>query len=190
MSELEERYSNLSDNELMIMVYFESSNYTEEAIKIAKSILAKRGLNQPSDDILQKAKDYQKQIKEIEENNRDAFGEKKLKQAFKKRNYFFIGKWFFWFIVGYGIYSALIGIREMTTKQLLWPGWILFILEVAFTIAIFGIIPVIFFIIYSLKLSPKQRKEKKLLLFMPKHIFFVYGISLLLFIIFVILPKL
>lgn len=45
MNELEERYSKLNDNDLLIMVHFESSNYTEEAIKCAKLILNKRGLS-------------------------------------------------------------------------------------------------------------------------------------------------
>jgi hypothetical protein len=190
MNELRDRYSKLNNNELLVMVYFENSDYTSEAIDVAKKVLDERGLSQPSDEILQLAKDYQTQLKESEENIRDIFGEKKLKQAFKKRDYFFIGKWLFWSIAGYGIYSALISVKELVAKRPLWPGWILFILEVAFTIALFGIIPIIFFFIYSLKLPPRERKEKGLTLFMPKYVFFIYGVSLFLFVVLVILPRL
>ncbi|MBU2524083.1 hypothetical protein KKG71_02730 [Patescibacteria group bacterium] len=190
MNELEEKYSKLSDNELLIMVYFESSDYTEEAIKIAKSILDKKGLSQPTDEILQHAKNHQTRIKKSEETSRDIFGEKKLKQAVQKRDYYFIGKWLFWIVVGSGIYSALTGIKEATYIHPLWSPWMLFFLEIFLTIAIFGIIPIVFFIAYSLRLSSGQRKEKGLFLFMPKYVLFVYGISLLLFVVFLILPRL
>lgn len=190
MNELRGRYSKLSDNELLIMVYSESSDYTNEAIDVAKSILDDRGLSQPSDKVLEQAKNYQTQIKKSEESIGDIFGEKKLKQAFKKRDYFFIGKWLFWFTISSGIYSALIGVEELASKRPLWAGWILFLLEIAFTIAIFGVIPVIFFFIYSLKLPQSERKEKGLTLFMPKYVLILYGISLFLFVVFVILPGL
>lgn len=202
MSELEERYSKLNDNELLIMVHFESSNYTEKAIKCAKSILNKRGLSQPSNEILQQAKNYQSQIKEAQKDkfaeeiqSRDIFRFGKLKQAFKKKNYCLISKWLFWFIVGCGLYSGL-GIGSGKGKWIelipfveeIKSEW-LFVLEVIFNIAIFGIFPVTFFIVYSLKLSPEQRKERGLSLFMPKYIFFIYGISLFLFVALVILPR-
>jgi hypothetical protein len=186
MNELEEKYSKLNDNELLFMVYFESSDYTEEAIKIAKSILDERGLSNPSNEILQQAKNYETQIRESLKNDRDIFGEKKLKQAIKKRDYYFVGKYLFWFTIGYGIYSALFGIKEMVVKRPLWPTWVLFLIEIVFTIAIFGIIPIVFFIVYSLRLSSKQRKGRGLFLFMPKYVLFVYGISLLLLVVLII----
>lgn len=203
MNGLKERYSELSNNELLVMVYFESSDCAEEAIKIAKSVLDERGLNNPSREILQQAKNYQSQIKDAE---KDKFTEKvqsgniyrfgKLKQAFKEKDYCFIGKWIFWFIVGYGFYSGL-GIGSGKGKwvelipfvETIKSEW-LFVLEVIFNISIFGILPVVFFIIYSLKLLPEQRKERGLSLFMPKHVFFIYAISLLLFVTLVILPRL
>lgn len=203
MNEPEEKYSKLSDNELLIMVYFENSDYTEEAIEIARSILDERGLSNPSSEILQQAKNYQSQIKEAQKDkfagkiqSRDIFRFGKLKQAFKEKDYCFIGKWLFWFIVGYGLYSGLgIGsgkgkwIELIPFAETIKSEW-LFVLEVIFNIFILGIFPVIFFIIYSLKLSPKQRKERGLSLFMPKYIFFIYGISLFLFVALVILPRL
>jgi len=203
MNEPEEKYSKLSNNELLIMVYFENSDYTEEAIEIARSILDERGLSDPSSEILQQAKNYQSQIKEAQKNkfagkiqSRDIFRFGKLKQAFKEKDYCFIGKWLFWFIVGYGLYSGLgIGsgkgkwIELIPFAETIKSEW-LFMLEVIFNIFILGIFPVIFFIMYSLKLSPKQRKERGLSLLMPKYIFFIYGISLFLFVVLVILPRL
>jgi hypothetical protein len=185
------------------MVYFENSDYTEEAIEIARSILDERGLSDPSSEILQQAKNYQSQIKEAQKNkfagkiqSRDIFRFGKLKQAFKEKDYCFIGKWLFWFIVGYGLYSGLgIGsgkgkwIELIPFAETIKSEW-LFMLEVIFNIFILGIFPVIFFIMYSLKLSPKQRKERGLSLLMPKYIFFIYGISLFLFVVLVILPRL
>lgn len=207
MSELEERYSKLNDNQLLIMVHFESSNYTEEAIKCAKLILDKRGLSQPPNEILQQAKNYQSKIEEVQKDtfaeeihSGDIFRFGKLKRSFKDKNYCFIGKWLFWLIVGYGVYSGLdIGsgrgkwveliplvVIDIETAKSEW----LFVLEVIFNIAIFGIVPVLFFIVYSLKLSSEQRKEWRLSLFMPKYIFFIYGISLFLFVALVFLPRL
>ena len=195
MDELKEQYSKLSDNELLVMVYFESSDYTEEAIKIAKSVLSERGLGQPSHGILQQAKNYQIEIKGQKESGRDIFKEKKLKQAIKKRDYYFIGKWLFWFIAVYGVYSGLgVGsgkgkwIELVPFVETIKSEW-LFIIEVILNISILGIFPVIFFIIYSLKLSPEQRKERGLSLFMPKYIFFIYVVSLFLFVALVILPR-
>ena len=190
MNKLKQQYSKLSDNELLIMVYFESSDYTSEAIEVAKLILNERGLSHPSSKILQQVKNSQIQTKELRERDEDIFGDKKLKQVIKKRDYYFISKWLFLCTIGYGIYSALFGIKEVALKRPLWPAWMLFLIEIVFTIVIFGIIPVIFFCIYSLKLSPKQRKEKGLTLLMPKYVLFIYGISLLLFAVLVILPRL
>jgi hypothetical protein len=196
MNELKEQYSKFSDEELLVIVYFEGSNYRQEAIEIAKSILDERGLSQPSDEILQRAKNYQMQIKDSVESDYDVLGDnivagRRLTQAVKKKDYLFIGKWLFWAIIAYGIFTELYkrtGIATVERSRL--PGWILSILEIIFTIAIFGIVPVIFFFIYSLKLSPKQRREKGLTLFMPKYVFFVYGVSLLIFATLVILPRL
>ena len=192
MNELKERYSKLSDNELLIIVYFESSDYRQEAIEIAESILDERGLSQPSDEILERAKNYQMQIKDSVEGDYDVLGDnlaggRRLTQAVKKKDYLFIGKWLFWGIIGYGIFSDLYITQGRVLERL---GWMGFVLEIISTIAIFGIIPVIFFSIYSLKLSPRQRKERGLTLFMPKYVFFIYGISLLIFVSLVILPRL
>lgn len=152
---------------------------------------------------MQQAKNYQSQIKETQKDkfaeelqSRDIFRFGKLKQAFKKKNYCFIGKWIFWFIVSYGLSSGL-GIGSGKEKwielipfvETIKSEW-LFVLEVIFDIAIFGIFPLVLFIVYSLKLSPEQRKERGLSLFMPKYIFFIYGISLFLFVALVILPRL
>ena len=194
LNELRERYSKLSDNELLIIVYFESSDYKEEAIEIAKSILDERGLSQPSDEILRQAKNYQIKLKKSSESDYDVLGDnivagRRLTQAVKKRDYLFIGKWLFWGIIGYGIFTELYRrTGGATVERSRFPGWILSVFEIVFSIAIFGIIPVIFFFIYSLKLSPKQRKEKGLTLFMPKYVFFVYVVSLLIFIAFVVVP--
>ena len=115
----------------------------------------------------------------------------------KKRNFSYVGKWLFGFIVGYGFYSAL-GISNGKGKWIhlirsaegIREEW-LFILEVIFNIAIYGIIPVIFFIIYSLTLSTGQREKLGLSLLIPKYILIPYGISLFLFIvIIIILPRL
>ena len=109
MNELKKRYSELNDYELINIVYFESSEYREEAIKVAKSVLEERGLSQPTDEILQRAKEYRKAP--TSDFDEDLFGEKvfergKLKGAVKRRDYLFIGKWLFWFVVGYGLFSA------------------------------------------------------------------------------------
>jgi len=197
MNELRAQYSKLSDNELLIIVYFESSDYTEEAIKIAKSILDERGLSQPSEEILREAKKYKK----TPASDYDVFGDSifkkgKLKQAVKKRDYLFIGKWLFWFVIFYGVISVYrmgppaLSSNKILAQQTWLPILIIYFLEIAFTIAIFGIIPILFFLIYSLRLSPEQRKEKGLTLFMPKYVFFTYGVSLLIFISLIILPRL
>lgn len=193
MNELKERYSKLSDEELLVIVYFESSDYKEEAIEIAKSILDERGLSQPSEEILQEAKKY----KETPARNYDVFGDSifkkgKLKQAVKKRDYLLIGKWLFWLVIIYGPLSIYrmgppaLSSNKMLVQQIWLPIWIIYLLEIVSTIAIFGVIPVIFFFIYGLKLSPKQRKEKGLTLFMPKYVFFIYVVSLLIFVAFVV----
>jgi len=203
MNDLKERYSKLSDNELLVMVYYEESNYTEEAVKIARSILDKRGLGQPSSEILQQGKNYHNQIKESQKDqfieaiqSEDIFKFRELKQASKEKNYYFIGKWSFWCIIGYGVLSGLDigGVKAKWTDLIPFHEIIksgrLFILEVIFNIAILGIFSVVFFIKYSLNLSREQRKEQGLSLFMPKYIFFIYGISLLFLVVLVILPRL
>ena len=203
MNELKERYSKISDDELLAIAYFDSTEYSEEAINIAKSILEERGLSNHSNEIMQKAKSYHGQVKESQKDNfsevvqdGDIFRLGKLKQAFKGRNFSFIGKWLFGYIVGYGFYSALgFGnekgkwIHLIRSAEEITKGW-LFILEVIFNIAIFGTIPVIFFIIYSLTLSAGQREKLGLSLLIPKYILIPYGISLFLFIVLIIAPRL
>ncbi len=102
-------------------------------------------------------------------------------------DYYLIGKWSFWCVVGYGFYRALTGIKGAAASRPLWPGWLLFIMDVALHIALFGMIPVILFVIGGLKLPPKQRTERKMMLFMPKPIVFIYTLSLLLLIALVIM---
>jgi len=196
MNELKKRYSELNDYELINIVYFESSEYREEAIKVAKSVLEERGLSQPTDEILQRAKEYRKAP--TSDFDEDLFGEKvfergKLKGAVKRRDYLFIGKWLFWFVVGYGLFSAY-GIvppylkpGENIAERTGFSVFSAFLLEISFSIAIFGLIPVIFFGIYSLTLASEQRKEKGLNLFMPWYVFIIYGISVLIFIVLIML---
>jgi len=187
MNDLKQKYSELNDNALLNIVYFESSEYTEEAIQVAKSELAERGLSQPSEETLQKAKEYIETPAKDFDGLRDGIKKGALKEAVKKRDYFFIGEWLFGMVIFYALYSVFqMGMKNLGSSSVIdsptWlPTWMLFPLEFIFNIAIFGLIPVIFFCIYSLRLSKKQRKEKKLVLFMPKYVFFVYGISLLIF---------
>lgn len=196
MKVLKEKYSELNDYELINIVYFESSEYTEEAIKIAKSVLEERGLSQPTDEILQRAKEYRKAP--ASDFDEDLFGEKvfergKLKGAFKRRDYLFIGKWLFWLVVGYGLFSAYnIGPPYLITGESIaertgFSVFLIFLLEISFSIAIFGLIPVIFFCAYSLRLSKEKRKEKGLTLLMPIYVFIIYGISVLISIVLIIL---
>ena len=197
INELRERYSKLSDRELLMMVYFKSSDYTNEAIEYASSVLSERGLSHPPDEILQQAKDYYDHKKESAMNYEDVFKEKKLKKAIKKRDYFFIGKWLFWFFVIQGFYTAFRGgvekgwvaLLPIYEVELISEKW-LFVMGVAFNFAIFGIIPVAFFLIHSFKLSSEQRKEKGLSLFMPKYVLFIYCIALFLFVALIIIPRL
>jgi len=196
MNNLKEKYSNMTDDELIKIVYVDTSDYTVKGIQTAKNILEYRGITQPSPEVLEEAKNASKQQKETLDvyNRFDIFQSKKISKAIKKKDYFYIGKYIFWFVISYGIFSGLtIGnsmrkwIELIPYLETIKSEW-LFILEIVFNIAIFGIFPVIFFIIYSLKLSSSQRKERGLSLFMPKYIFFIYGISLFLFLVFVIIP--
>ena len=196
MNNLKEKYSNMTDDELIKIVYVDTSDYTAKGIQTAKNILENRGITQPSPEVLEEAKNASKQQKEtLDAYNRfDIFQSKKISKAIKKKDYFYIGTYIFWFIIGYGLYSGLgIGhgkgkwIELIPFVETIKPEWLL-ILEVVFNIAILGIFPVIFFIIYSLKLSPGQRKERRLSLLMPKYIFFIYGISLFLVLFLVIKP--
>jgi hypothetical protein len=196
MNNLKEKYSNMTDDELIKIVYVDTSDYTVKGIQTAKNILEYRGITQPSPEVLEEAKNASKQQKETLDvyNRFDIFQSKKISKAIKKKDYFYIGTYIFWFIIGYGLYSGLgIGhgkgkwIELIPFVETIKPEWLL-ILEVVFNIAILGIFPVIFFIIYSLRLSPEQRKERRLSLLMPKYIFFIYGISLFLFLVLVIIP--
>jgi hypothetical protein len=191
MNELKKRYSELNDYELINIVYFESSEYREEAIKVAKSVLEERGLTQPTDEILQRAKEYRKApASDFDEDflGKDVFKKGSLKRAVKKRDYFFIGKWLFWVVIANGFYTAfrINSSFEISSQRTGLPIWILQIFEIISTIAIFGLIPVIFFVVYSLRLSKEQRAEKRLTLLMPMYVLIIYGISLLIFIAFFI----
>ena len=194
MSNFKEKYLNMTDDELIKIAYVDTLDYTAEGIRTAKDILKSRGITQPSSEVIENAKTISKQQKESIEGYLDIFQSKKISKAIKKKDYFYIGKYIFWFVISYGIFSGLTignGMRKwieiIPYVETIKSEW-LFILEIVFNIAIFGIFPVIFFIIYSLKLSSSQRKERGLSLFMPKYIFFIYGISLFLFLVFVIIP--
>lgn len=187
IDELRERYIYLTDLELLAMVHYEHSEYTNEAINAANSILEERGLSKPSEELLQQAKRYRTQIEASEKDPPYLIAEKKFKRALNKTDYFFLGRWSFWCVVGYGFYSAFIGLKVAVANLPSWPVWLLFILDAAFKIGLFGIIPVILFIIGGLKLSPQQRKERKMILFMPKSFVFIYGLALLLFLSLVIM---
>lgn len=189
MNELKKRYSELNDYELINIVYFESSEYTEEAIKVAKSVLEERGLSQPTDEILKKAKEYRDNpADDFDVLGENVFERGKLKKAVKKRDYLFVGKWLFWIVLLMGIFDAIRGWDSVRREWL--PPWMLFLLEIFFTVAIFGIIPVIFFVIYSLKLTKEERRKKGLNFLMPRYVFFFYGFSLIVFIVLVILQRL
>jgi len=194
MEELKEKYSEFNDYELLNIVYFESSDYTEEAIKVAKSVLEERGLGKPSEDTLQKVKEY----RESPANDSDLFGERifdkgKLKAAYKRRDYLFIGKWLFWLVVGYGLFSAYrmgppyLRTGESIAERMGFSVFLSFLLEISLSIAILGLIPIIFFCIYSLTLSSEQRKEKGLILLMPWYVLIIYVISVLISIVLIIL---
>ncbi|MBN1384163.1 MAG: trypsin-like peptidase domain-containing protein [Elusimicrobia bacterium] len=68
MNELKEKYSKLTDDELLTIVYVESSDYTEEAIKVAKIILDERGIGYPSEETISQTKKTYQESKKIEEN--------------------------------------------------------------------------------------------------------------------------
>ncbi len=183
MNELRQRYLQLNDYELLSIVFFDHSEYTEEALNIAKVVLAEKGLDKPSEELLQKVKEY----RETPADEFDDFGkglpkQKEIRDAIKKKDYLFIGKWLFWLVVAQALYSQFNQVGEINIGSLA--------LEIIFNIALFGIIPVIFFFVYSMRLSKEQRKEKKLSLFMPKYVLFMYVISLLIFFVLVILPRL
>ena len=179
-----------------MMVYFESSDYTNEAIEFARSVLSERGLSHPPEEILQQAKDFYDHKQESKINDEGFYKEKKLKKAIIKRDYFFIGKWLFWFFIIQSFYTAVRGgvekgwveLLPIYEVELISEKW-LFVMGVAFNFAILGIIPVAFFLIHSLKLSSEQRKEQGLSLFMPKYVLFVYCIALFLFVA-LIIPRL
>lgn|GEM_PF-1075575 len=178
-----ELYAGWQTEDLMKAITVDKADYELTAINIIKEELQSR--NVTTEDLDSFHKNY---IRE-EESLRN--GGKLF--CLKKRDYFFIGKSSFWCIIGYGFYFGLsIGSGKGKRIELipfaLKSEW-LFILEVVFNIATFGIFPLIFFIIYSLKLSPEQRKERRLSLLMPKYIFFIYGVSLFLFFVLVILPR-
>ena len=192
MSDLRSLYSQLSDNELLSMTHFGSSDYTEEAIEVAKSILAERGLSNPSNDILQQVKAERHNESEKAIRSKDMFRVRKLKQAIKDHDYCYLAKYFFWFIVFYGCYSGFEANTGSTKGKMvslfgpLKPEYS-FLGQLICSIAVFGILPVIYFIAHSSKLSRGKRKEHGLSLFMPKYILIVYGISLLLLIVPIVL---
>ena len=83
MDELKERYSKLSGQELVSIVYSESADYREYAIKIAKSILNERGISpfairQTPYKILQQAKTSIEQEKTYRQSERN-FGKSIIK---------------------------------------------------------------------------------------------------------------
>jgi hypothetical protein len=189
MNDLKKRYSELNDYELLNIVYFESDDYRKEAVDIAKSILLERGLGNPSEETLVKAKKHRvTPVSAFDDFKENIYGNKKLSKAVKKKDYLFIGKWLFWIVFIFAIFDAMRGYSNIERDWL--PPFFLFFMEIFLTLAIFGIIPITFFIFYSLNLSKEQRRKKKLSLLMPKYVFFLYGFSLFLFFALIILPRL
>jgi len=195
MDELKERYSKLTNEELLNIVNVHNSDYTAEAKKIAREILSIRGLNEHSVEMKEKHPPNQKEENIVTQKSIDIFKFEKLKESWKGKKWNYIGQWLFWYIVLYGVFSGLsVGSGKKKFVHLLYywsditTGW-LFVLEVAFNIAIFGMFPVIFLIILSAKLSSQQRKEQKLSFFMPKYIFFTYTISIILFVLLVFIAR-
>ena len=118
---------------------------------------------------------------------------KKFKLAIKQKDYYSLGECLSIFVVGYSIFYAIYGkvglvefipdIREFKS------GWV-FIFEIILNIVIFGIIPIFFFIKHSLRFSRQERKRQKLSLLVPKYILLTYIFCLLVFFLFIILPRL
>jgi hypothetical protein len=97
-----------------------------------------------------------------------------------------LAKKVFLFIVLYGCYQAVQAGDGYTEGKLvsslfgsLKPGYA-FLLELASDIAILGILPVLYYIIHSWKLSRDERRRQGLSLFMPKYVFIIYGGALFL----------
>ena len=101
MDELKERYLKLSNEELLSIVYVESSNYTEESIKTAKSVLEERSITQPTDTILQQVQNYQTEKKKLEMENK----------------YKGVGGWLLLFCVGLTILSPLNLLLEISKES-------------------------------------------------------------------------
>lgn len=176
---LKKVYSEMSDEELLEMLSIDRKEYEKEIYILLLEEAGRREFGKNENEILQKARTYKDRIEKIREKRKDVFGTHKLKQAFKKKDYYSIGKLLFSIVI---FYSFLSGITTGSSSLML--------LEIIFTIAIFGIIPVIFFLVYSFKLSSTERKKRNLSLFMPKYVFFTYLISLFISFIFIILPRL
>ena len=77
--------------------------------------------------------------------------------------------------------SAFIGLKVAVANLPSWPVWLLFILDAAFKYGLFGIIPVILFIIGGLKLSCSKKRKKNDIVY-AKSFVFIYGRALLLFV--------
>ena len=56
MNDLKKQFSEFDDFMLLRIVYFDSSEYSEDAIRIAKEVLSERRLSRPSEELLQKVK--------------------------------------------------------------------------------------------------------------------------------------
>ena len=188
MDELLEQYAELNDYELLLIAYLDSEEYTEKAIKTAKSVLKARGLEEPSEEILKKTKEYKEtpasEFMTIGSGIHETY---KLKRAIKRRDYFFIGKWLIWLAVGFGIYSIFrmnLDNVQSITQRTGFPIWAIYLLEFCFNIAILGLVPFFFFIVYSLRLSKEKRMERKLTFLMPIYYLIIYGISLFILIFF------
>lgn len=193
MNDLKQKYSDLDDFELLRIVYFEYADYTEEAIQLAKSILIDRGLNQPSEEMIQKVKEYiETPVSEFDflddKKEENIFKKGNFRDAVKKKDYYLFGKLLFWLVVVYAFTSVFLHEMNYLSPEKKLPEnygileWFINnLIEIVFTITIFGLIPIIFLIFHSLKLSKKQRKEKRLVLFLPSYILIIYGISIIIF---------
>lgn len=116
----------------------------------------------------------------------------KLKAAIQKKDYYLLGKYSFVFVVLYSVWHVFFGshgfvelIPDIDNFKTEWVPIFAIILD----IAVWGIIPILFFLKHGLSLSKQERKEKKLVLFLPRYILLIYSFCLLVFVLFVLLPR-
>jgi len=119
--------------------------------------------------------------------------EERLQRGRKvKKRSLTVAKYLFWLVLFYGCYTGLQASAGRTSGKMvalfgpLKPGYS-FLMQLICSITVFGIFPVIYFIVYSSKLSSNERRSQGLSLFMPKHILIIYVISLFLLVLLFVL---